>query len=225
LSARTLRWTLLAATAVLLAVTFFVSQVREMRRALAGPAVSSIPPALGRVPDFTLTDRDGSTVDLDELAGEPWVADFIFTRCALSCPRLTSVMRRLGADAPGVARVSITVDPEHDTPQVLGRYAESWAVDDPSWRFLSGSTEAVEALVVGGFKLPVIDAPPPELATAEEPILHSDRFVLVDASGVIRGYYEAVDETEYGKLLRDLRHLVSAPRSIPPSAQGGAGKG
>jgi protein SCO1/2 len=219
LSARALRWTLLAATALLLAATFFVAQLREMRRALAEPAVSPGPPILGRVPDFTLTDRDGSTVDLDELAGEPWVADFIFTRCALSCPRLTSVMRRLGADAPGIARVSITVDPEHDTPQALGSYADSYAITDPEWRFLTGSTEAIESLVVGGFKLAVMRTPPPELATPEEPIMHSGRFVLVDGEGAIRGYYEATDEADYRELLRDLTRLSG---SVGSAAREGA---
>ncbi len=206
MSARPIRWALLAAGALLLAATFFLIQLREVRQAVraSGSGQGGQPQVLGQVPDFALLGRDGLTVRRSDLAGEPWVADFIFTRCALSCPRLTSIMRRLGAEAPGVRRVSISVDPAHDTPQVLDDYARAYAVTDPRWHFLTGSLETIEALVIGGFKLPVLWEPPPELATPDEPIVHSNRFVLVDGEGAIRGYYEVTEEAEYEKLLRDL---------------------
>lgn len=207
MSSRPLRWALLALGAFLLAATFAFVELQEARRVIVAGERAATVPVLGQVPDFELVDRDGSTVRRKDLAGQPWVADFIFTRCALSCPRLTSIMLRLGADAPQVARVSFTVDPENDSPEVLSDYAAGYGVSDPRWRFLTGTVTAVEALVVDGFKLPVMRQPPAELATPDEPILHSNRFVLVDSNGAIRGYYEATDGTEYDKLLRDLASL------------------
>ncbi|MGH9363599.1 MAG: SCO family protein [Thermoanaerobaculia bacterium] len=166
------------------------------------------PPVLAQVPDFALTNRDGRTVTRADLAGRPWVADFVFTRCAASCPRMTEQMARLGhgREAPPFRRVSFTVDPEHDTPEVLARYAERYAAPE-DWLFLTGPAVAVYPLVREGFLLAVEPSPPPGTATAAEPILHSNRFVLVDAEGRIRGYYDAFDEEAMDRLRRDVAAL------------------
>ena len=84
-------------------------------------------PVLAEVPDFTFLDQEGRTTRAEDFRGAPWVADFIFTRCTSACPMLTAQMgnleRRLGADAERVRLASFSVDPEHDTPEVLKRYA------------------------------------------------------------------------------------------------------
>jgi len=160
------------------------------------------PPVLGAVPDFSLTNRDGRAVKLSDLAGSPWIADFIFTRCAASCPmmsmRLARLNRELPADLP-VKLVSFSVDPDYDTPAVLERYAQSFSAP-ARWLFLTGRREEMFRLSKEGFKL-AVDAGG---GTVEEPILHSTRFVLVDGQGRIRGYYEAFDEPSMKKLRRDL---------------------
>jgi protein SCO1/2 len=170
------------------------------------------PPVLDPVPAFTLTNRDGRTVRLRDLAGQPWIADFVFTRCPASCPLMTARMARLDRQLPsdlGVRLVSFTVDPEHDTPAVLQRYAESYQAP-ARWLFLTGGKEEVYRLSRQGFKLG-IDFPPPAGAggPAVEPILHSTRFVLVDAEGRIRGYYDGFDEDSMLKLRRDLDAISS----------------
>ena len=168
------------------------------------------PPELGQAPSFLLTNRDGRLVDNKELMGTAWVADFIFTRCALSCPRMTERMQALETLVPGgVRRVSFTVDPAYDSPQVLQLYAESWGIDDPEWLFLTGERETMRRLVVEGFKLGLDDEPPPGAASPDEPILHSTRFVLVDSSGLVRGYYDAFRPDELSRLARDYRAVAS----------------
>jgi protein SCO1/2 len=166
-------------------------------------------PVLGQVPEFALTNRDGRTVRRADFAGAPWVADFIFTRCGASCPMMTQRLARLEGELPedlGVRLVSFTVDPEYDTPEVLQRYAESFGAPG-RWLFLTGRREEVHRLSIEGFKLAVDDSPA-VAASAEEPILHSTRFVLVDGEGRIRGYYEAFDEESVERLARDVRVLV-----------------
>lgn len=182
--------------------------------AVAGAAVWEFlsrpepPPVLGRVPGFTLTNRDGRTVRLADLAGKPWIADFIFTRCAASCPmmsmRLARLNRDLSADLP-VRLVSFTVDPDYDTPEVLERYAKSFKAPD-RWLFVTGPREEMHRLSIQGFKL-ALDDSGGSAGAGDEPILHSTRFVLVDAAGSIRGYYEAFDEESMKKLRRDLDSL------------------
>lgn len=168
---------------------------------------SEPPPVLGSAPAFTLTNRDGRTVRLQDLAGHPWIADFIFTRCPASCPLMTARMARLNRELPddlAVRLVSISVDPEHDTPQVLQRYAESYKAPK-RWLFLTGGKEEIYQLSRKGFKLGI------EIPSASgpggppvEPILHSTRFVLVDGEGRIRGYYDGFDEDSMKKLRQDL---------------------
>jgi protein SCO1/2 len=180
--------------------------------AVAGAAVWEIagrpepPPVLGAVPDFALTNRDGRTVRRADLAGSPWVADFVFTRCAASCPMMSMRLARLNRDLPAdlpARLVSFSVDPDYDTPAVLERYAESFKAP-ARWLFLTGGRDAMYRLSKEGFKL-AVDAGG---GTPNEPVLHSTRFVLVDGQGRIRGYYEAFDEPSMKKLRRDLEGLA-----------------
>lgn len=171
-------------------------------------------PVYARVPDFSLVDRDGSRVALADLAGEPWIADFMFTRCGAVCPRMTQQMRAVvealsaGREVTGrgVGIVSISVDPEYDTPEILAEFAEEHgAVDD--WHFLTGEVEIIDSLILEGFLLALDRAPPPEVVVGPDPIVHSNRFVLVDGEAVIRGYYDAFDPREIERLLADVESL------------------
>lgn len=166
------------------------------------------PPVLGAVPAFELVDQHRRPVSADDLRGRPWVVDFVFTRCTSICPRMTERMAALERSHRGSAArfVSVSVDPEHDTPEVLRAYAERVRAGD-DWLFLTGSRAAIQALSIGGFKLALMaadgDAPPPG-----EAILHSNRFVLVDAESQIRGYYDAFDRAELARLEADLAALL-----------------
>lgn len=169
------------------------------------------PPVFGEVPDFHFINRDGRPVQLSDLAGKPWIVDFIFTRCPASCPIMTTRMARLNEDLESVdfRLVSISVDPERDTPEVLRRYAESFQAPD-RWLFLTGDRDAIHHLSREGFKLGIDDNPPPPLPGEQpaEPILHSTRIVLVDGGGRIRGYYNAFSDEDLQKLKRDLRAIA-----------------
>jgi protein SCO1/2 len=165
------------------------------------------------VPAFGLLNRDGTEVTDRDLLGHPWVANFIFTRCALSCPRMTSQMMRLArlVEKSGrLKRISFSVDPEYDTPEVLQQYAESWGIDDPDWLFLTGEAEAMRKLVVEGFRLG-LDSSPSRAVDPREPIVHSTRFVLVDAGARIRGYYDVFQGDELSRLAADVRAVRIVP--------------
>jgi len=116
-------------------------------------------------------------------------------------------MARLNRSLPPelkVRLVSISVDPGHDTPEVLESYARKFQAPE-RWLFLTGGREEVRRLCVEGFKLGLDMEPGPGIGP--EPILHSTRFVLVDGEGRIRGYYEAFDEASTEKLRKDLLRL------------------
>lgn len=159
---------------------------------------------LGTVPAFALTERSGRPVRSDDLQGSVWIADFVFTRCPDFCPLLTTRMAELQRSLrPGddLRLVSVSVDPVHDTPDVLRDYAARAGAGD-AWLFLTGPRDAVARLVHDGFKLAFADDGPPA-----QPITHSDRFVLVDRSLRIRGYYLATDANDLARLRADAASL------------------
>jgi protein SCO1/2 len=168
---------------------------------------------LGTVPAFSLTERHGSTVSAADLAGHVWVADFVFTRCPDICPVLSSRMASLqeklngalaAGDAP-VRLVSISVDPVHDTPEALAAYADHYHAG-PEWLFLTGSRDAIAALLRDGFRVAFSDEGP-----AASPITHSDRFVLVDRQLRIRGYYHGNDPADLARVVADATRLRADP--------------
>ncbi len=205
-SARPLRRGLL--WGVLVAALLAVAGATLVQRLQSAPPL----PVYGEVPDFRLTNRDGRAVTRADLAGAPWIADFVFTRCPASCPLMTARLARFERELPrdlGVRLVSISVDPEHDTPQVLQAYAERHGAP-PRWLFLTGPRESIFRLSQDGFKLGVGEPSPAAPAAPTpptEPILHSNRFVLVDGEARIRGYYDSFDEEAMTRLRRDLDSL------------------
>ncbi|MGE0682853.1 MAG: SCO family protein [Candidatus Binatia bacterium] len=170
---------------------------------------SSALPVLGEAPEFHLTERSGAPFSRANLAGSVWVADFIFTRCPGMCPLLSTRMatlqqQRQGEQGRPIRLVSFSVDPEWDTPERLREYAEKYHAHPHQWVFLTGPTQTMTQLIIQGFRLSVA----PAQAGSQEPILHSDRLVLVDPSFRIRGYYHGSDAEDFDKLQRDIKVLL-----------------
>jgi protein SCO1/2 len=169
------------------------------------------PPVISALPPFALTERSGRPISRDDLAGQPWVADFIFTRCSGMCPALSARMaelrRQLRERRLNARLVSFSVDPTHDTPEVLRTYASRFGADDDGWLFVTGRRDALYDLIGQGFRLSVAERSADAADDGGELITHSDRFVLVDAEGRIRGYYHGMDADAVPALLRDLAKL------------------
>lgn len=114
----------------------------------------------GTVPDFSLIERGGRRVTLAEIRGKVWIANFIYTHCTDTCPLQSALMSRLQADfsaEPDLRLVSISVDPEQDTPAVLAEYAGRLGADRDRWLFLTGEKKAIYTLALEGFRLSVAD--------------------------------------------------------------------
>jgi protein SCO1 len=197
---RILLWCAVALAALAL---FAASRLNQTERTEKG--------ALGQVPAFSLLDQRGRTVSDRDLLGKPWVANFVFTRCASVCPLLTAKFKafqaKVGAE-PDVRYVSISVDPEHDVPEVLGRYADKFGADPARWLFLTGPLASIEATVVDGFKIHMGEPKPDQNDPSLIDIMHGEHFVLIDATGVIRGYYRS-EPKELDELAQDLRALAA----------------
>lgn len=169
-------------------------------------------PVLTTLPAFELVDEQGERFARGDLAGRVTVSDFIFTTCPDACPMLTREMAKLQQQIAqdealrGVELVSFSVDPETDTPEALRAYAERYGADLTRWTFVTGPRPALIDLIQRGFLLAVMENASDEGA----PFLHSQKFVLADAEGRIRGYYDALEPEGRRRLVEDLRRLVAA---------------
>ncbi len=155
----------------------------------------------GTVPEFTLTAHTGATfASSKELAGKIWVVDFIFTNCQGPCPRMTTQMGRVQAateSLPDVRLVSITVDPDRDTPEALAAYAKRNHAG-PRWTFLTGPQTTLHKLKREVFLLGNIDGQ----------LNHSTRFVLVDQKGQIRAFYDTSEPDSISRVIADIQRLA-----------------
>lgn len=162
------------------------------------------------LPDFTLIERSGKKVTVADLRGHVWIADFIYTKCTDTCPLQTADMAKLQdrwLKEPKVELVSFSVDPEHDTPPVLSRYAARFKADPKRWLFVTGSRTQIVHLIEDGFHLAVASAS--SRANAAAVTVHSPRFVLVDQQGQIRGYYNNDDPKAMQRLNQDVAALLN----------------
>ena len=194
--------------AATIGVLFGLPMIRSVTRRL-----SASPAILGTLPAFALTDQTGRSFGTRQLAGKVWVADFIFTSCAEACPLLTQRMAEVGRRArhlgPDFHLVSISVDPERDTPARLAAYAADHGANPVQWSFLTGPADAVQAAVTEGFKVGMgrerTDGGPEFWE-----IFHGETLVLVDRGLRIRGYFPATPEG-LDKLLEAVARVANAP--------------
>jgi len=158
---------------------------------------------------FSLTDQEVRTIATKDLQGSPWIADFIFTRCGGTCPVMSHKMADLQQQTPASVKfVSFTVDPEHDTPQVLKEYAIPLKADPSRWHLLTGTPKEM-AEAAYGMKISVR----PAADNKVEGILHSTHFLLVNGAGMVVGVYDSTSDESMKKLVTDAARLARGKSS------------
>ena len=166
------------------------------------------PAELFDVPEIRLTDQAGQGFSTAQLRGKPWIADFIFTTCGNICPMMSAKMAQIQNQTPaGVNLVSFSVDPEHDTPAVLKAYGQKLHADFDRWHFLTGS-RAQMADAAYQMKISV------KQPDASSPIMHSDRFLLVNPAGKVVGIYNGTDDADVKRLIADTTKLAGEGKPL-----------
>jgi protein SCO1/2 len=181
------------------------------------PDARVTPPEYPDAPPFVLTERLGGTVDNATLDGKVWVASFAFTRCKY-CPEVTSTMARVRQEMGLTANddfrlVTFTIDPEHDTPDELKKYADRFTTPgDPRWLFLHGPERYIRLLCTRGFKVGV-----EKVEGVEESLMYNHflGLMVVDKQGRVRGKYlgkpparEGADQ-EFEESIKELKAKVA----------------
>ncbi len=163
-------------------------------------------PILKPVPEFSFINQDGDPFTEKDLNDKITILDFIFTSCAGPCPIMTHNMTglyRSFSQVEEVQFVSITVDPDVDTQDILKQYAKINGVNDGRWQFITSNIEAIKDLKKNGFML-----------YAEElPRGHAIKFVLIDQNGQIRKYFDGTEEASMAVLMKDITNLVKEFKS------------
>ena len=166
-------------------------------------------PAIGTVPDFHFITQEGKPFTRADLLGKVWVIDFFFTRCPGPCPMMSSRFAEISKElkkVKDVRLVSLSIDPEHDTPAVLKEYAAHLEADPERWIFLTGPSNQVEEFTTKGM-LQALTSNPSNPANT----VHSTRFLVIDRQGQIR-LARKLDEPELvQKLLIDIGNLLREP--------------
>ncbi len=157
------------------------------------------------VPNFSLTTQFGETLVFDSLEGSLRIVDFFFTTCPGVCPKMTNQMQRIQKNFikdEKVKLISISVDEARDSVAALKAYADVHNAVPGKWFFLRGGKQEVFDLAQKGFFVTASDDEGPE------DFLHSEKFILVDWHGQIRGFYNGLDSNSVNKLMGDLVLLL-----------------
>lgn len=167
-------------------------------------------PRIGPAPSFRLTTQDNQSLAWADLRGKPVVLTFIFTTCRSACPVLTAklvdIQRRLSSEQKGIPRfVAVSVEPEHDTPEVLKAYANNFGADLRAWSFLTGSPAAIAELA-RRYAVYV-------KRQADESIDHTFLTSLIDRDGIIRVQYQGA-QFDHDEFLADLLSLIREKPNI-----------
>lgn len=216
-------WVVLVALLAAVYGTFTLWRTRqpadESTSAARPPAIAtrvdaSAMPA-GPVAPFKLTDQDGNEFDSESLNGKVWVASFFFTNCPAICWRMNQALSAWQQTHPEsqIHFVSITCDPENDTPAALQKYAEHFKADRKRWTFLTGDMKEIQRIGQDSFKVAVVQGD------------HTDRACVVDRNGKVRGRFRLTEPDQAEMLDRLLTIVEAEPTGPPTESAADSGKG
>jgi protein SCO1 len=212
-------WGALGLTIVGIALAYVLSEKgKPLGQPLHGERTASsldqLPIITPGLPEFTLTNQFGTPVSAANFSNQVSVVDVVFTRCAGPCPEMTRRMSELQSVIPGdfpVKLVTVTTDPEYDTPAVLKRYADRYNANSNRWWFLTGDKREMARLAREGLKLVADETKPEDRVNDADLFVHSTVFVLLDKRGRLRGAIESTEPGFNTRVLHAVRQLVVEP--------------
>lgn len=199
---------ILVASVLIIAIFFvfqYTTKSKEPVLPFYGPQAEAGEPHY--VSSFKLIDQNNQTITQELYKDKIYVADFFFTTCLGICPIMTEGMLKVYhkyENNSDILFLSHTVDPEHDTPEVLNKYAHNRSIRNDKWHFVTGDKKQIYDLARYSY---LVDAT--EGDAGPNDFVHTENFALVDSEGRIRGYYDGTDSVEVNKLIDDIQLLLS----------------
>lgn len=171
-----------------------------------------------QIPPYELIDQKGQKFSSEQTKGKIYVADFFFTRCGTICPKISNNLTRIqsifSADS-NVVIVSHSVDPKYDSSAVLQKYAQKYDAKYGKWYFLTGEKKTIYDIAIKGYKLPVADASEYDnkIKSIDETFIHSEKLLLIDKEGYIRGIYDGTYSPDVERLIGEIKVLTEIYKS------------
>jgi len=159
------------------------------------------------VKPFKFTDQEGKVVTEQVTKDKVTIVDYIFTRCQTICPRMSTQMERVQGAFKGnkdIVILSHTVDPDHDTAKVLKAYADAHHAVYGQWFFLTGKKEDLYRQASDSYRIVTSKE-----STGPDAFVHSDKMVLIDKKGRIRGFYSGTDSTKVDTLILETKIILT----------------
>lgn len=163
-----------------------------------------------KVRSFTFTDQDGKIITQADVAGKIYVVEYFFTTCKGICPKMNENMSEVYQAFRGnkdVLILSHTVDPKKDTVGAMKEYSLRFDADPKQWLFLTGDKKELYDMARYSYLVTAVEETD-DTTDIESDFIHTDRFVLVDRQGRIRGQYEGTDKGAVNQLIGDIRELL-----------------
>lgn len=157
------------------------------------------------IPDFNFINQYGKTVTKKDFEDKIYVADFIFTTCQSICPKMSEQMTHVQEKIKGmddVLLLSHTVDPENDSVPVLLEYAKKMGAVEEKWHLVTGEKKEIYDIARKGYLVTAMEGD-----GGPEDFIHSEKFLLIDKKGRIRGFYDGTDPKEIKRLLDEIKVL------------------
>src|SRR5690349_19783274 len=157
------------------------------------------------IEDFELLNQDGNKRSLQELKGQIIIANFFFTHCPVVCPKMTGNLNRINRqfqEIKGIHIISISIDPERDSVAQSKNYAHRFSIDTQKWDLLTGNKKEIYRLARNSFRVVAADGD-----GGPDDFIHSDKLILIDRIGRIRGFYDGIDEGAIDNLSKDIKKL------------------
>ena len=190
-------------------MNWYENNVEELPYYHKGTATESAGAVHFTVPAFVFVNQDSIPLTNNFIRGKVWVVNYFFTSCPTICPKMMAGMRLVQQAFPNdgqVGMVSLTVDPYHDTPAKLKRYAENKNMNLNQWQLGTGQKADLYRFARNGLFITADDGD-----GGTNDFIHSDKIVLIDRENHIRGYYDGTDNDEITKLIKDISRLKSRP--------------
>ena len=201
-----IQWALLGVL-VVVATAFFSSKIKQ--RPESQPDTLPEPlPIISKVSPFSLTNHLGREVTESDLFGNPWLANIIFTRCPTICPQITQTISKL---LPKIGRdvkiISLTTDPEFDSPDILNRFAKANQASSTNWFFLTGDKKALATLAVDNLKMVSLPKEESKRETPTDLFIHSSLLILIDQNGQVRASFDLGSKDLLSEIQSALRRI------------------
>lgn len=156
------------------------------------------------IPPFSFVNQEGKTITDRDFSNKIYVANFFYATCPRECPKMSDQLKRVQeafSKDDGVMIISHTINPEHDSVQVLAEYARKYNADPKKWWFVTGTKESINSIAQDGYIVSAAQGKNPE------DFFHSQDLILIDKDKHIRGFYDGMDAPSVDTLIAEIRVL------------------